>query len=147
MNDATKAMIYTVGDDLERYRADDKLEYWVRKDMGWTPDDLARKQVVSFEYSAVRTYLKAVDWDAVRFAYARLQVDSNCWDCGEPDLENMDGQCSTCYALVCDYCQPEHACNYARNNSRIAPASLYGCECAVNESHADRCAGPDCNCH
>jgi hypothetical protein len=85
MNDATKAMIYTVGDDLERYTADDKLEYWVRRDMGWDSDALSVKfannePTDDFEYSALRTYLKDVDWATVRNAYARLQVDSNCWD-------------------------------------------------------------------
>ena len=73
-------MIDVVAGDPERYDANDRLEYWVRRDMGWGEDSVNLKfangyDADDFECAAVLDSLAAVDWNAVRHALAGAQAD------------------------------------------------------------------------
>jgi hypothetical protein len=73
-------MIDVVAGYPERYDANDRLEYWVRRDMGWDEDSVETKfangyDTDDFELAAVRDSLAAVDWNAVQHALVGLQAD------------------------------------------------------------------------
>jgi hypothetical protein len=75
-------MIEVVAGYPERYDASDRLEYWVRRDMGWDRDSVEAKfangnVTDNFECAAVLHSLAAVDWNAVRHALTEAQADDS----------------------------------------------------------------------